>query len=78
MDEYLEGPWEEFEEWIRNKIGSDFRWCVHPRDTTTNREMVGNLILNNIERCNGVSPGKNAFTEVVKDSNEWTEKIASC
>lgn len=50
MDKYLYGAWEEFEEWIREKIGLDFRWCVRPRDTVTNREMVANLILNDIER----------------------------
>ena len=58
MDKYLEGTWEEFEEWIRNKIRSDFRWYVRARDTTTNREMVANLILNDIERCNGDSPAR--------------------
>jgi len=26
MDKNLDGSWEEFEQWIRDAIGSDFRW----------------------------------------------------
>ncbi len=63
MDKYLDGTWEEFEEWIREKIGSDFHWCVRPSDTATNREMVATLVLNDIKRNNGVFPAKNTFIE---------------
>ena len=63
MDKYLDGTWEEFEEWIREKIESDFHWCVRPRDTATNREMVATLVLNDIKRNNGVFPAKNTFIE---------------
>ena len=40
MDKFLDRTWEEFEQWIKYTIGSDFRWCVRPRDTAENREMV--------------------------------------
>ena len=32
MDKYLGGTWEEFEQWIRFTIGSDFKWLVRPLD----------------------------------------------
>ena len=67
MDRYLEGTWEEFEEWIRKTIGSDVHWCIPPRDTRLNREMVADPILNDIKRGNGTFLDKNAFIEIVKD-----------
>ena len=30
MYKYLDDTWGEFEAWIREKIGSDFRWRVKP------------------------------------------------
>ena len=32
MDKFVDGTWEEFEQWIRDTIGSDFLWCVKPLD----------------------------------------------
>ena len=55
--------WSEFEQWIRDAIGSDFRWCVRPRDTLDNREMITDLIRNDMERNNGIFPQKNTFIE---------------
>jgi len=63
MDKLLDGTWEEFEQWIRDTIGSDFRWCVRPRDTSENREMVASLVLEDIKRSEGISPENNAFIE---------------
>ncbi len=63
MDKHIEGTWEEFEAWIRDTIGSDFRWCIRPRYTRANREMIIDLVLKDIERCAGVFPDKNAFIE---------------
>jgi len=65
MDKQLQGTWEEFESWIRDKIGSDFRWCIRPPDTPAHREMVASIILSDIERGNGVFPDKNAFIEKI-------------
>jgi hypothetical protein len=59
----LEGTWQEFEALIRDTIGSDFRWRIRPQDTRSNREMIVSLILEDINRNNGVFPGKNAFIE---------------
>ncbi len=65
MDKFLDGTWEEFEQWIRDTIGSDFRRRVCPRDTTENREMVASLDLEDIKRSEGIFPEKNAFIEKI-------------
>jgi hypothetical protein len=63
LDNYLKGSWEKFEQWIRNTIGSDFRWRVRPMDKQSNRKMVADLVLNDIKENNGVFPDKNSFIE---------------
>ncbi len=63
MDNYLDGSWELFEQWIRNTIGSDFRWRVRPMDKRSNREMIAKLVQNDIKANNGIFPEKNAFIE---------------
>jgi len=63
MDNYLDGSWEKFEQWIRNTIGSDFRWRVRLMDKRANREMISELVQNNIKRNNGVFPEDNSFIE---------------
>ncbi len=61
MDKYLNGSWEEFEQWIRFTIGSDFMWRVRPLDRQSNREMVAELIRSDIEQNNGIFPATNSF-----------------
>ena len=56
MEKHLDGTWKEFETWIKDTIGSDFRWRIRPQDTRSNREMIVSLILNGIRRNNGFSP----------------------
>ncbi len=63
MEEDLTGTCEEFEAWIRETIGADFRWRVRPQDNATNREIVASLILDGIKRNNGISPQENRFIE---------------
>jgi hypothetical protein len=65
MAEPYQGTWDEFEAWIKNTIGSDFRWRVRPQDTPSNREMVADLIQDAIRRNNGSFPQKNTFIERV-------------
>jgi len=69
MAAYLEGTWEEFKAWIRDTVGSEFRWRIRPADTLMNPGMVAEVILNDIERGNGTFPDKNAFIERSKDQN---------
>ena len=63
MDKYLGGTWEEFAQWIRFTIGSDFRWLVRPLDRQSNREMVADMIRNDIKQNNAVFPTHNSFIE---------------
>jgi hypothetical protein len=63
MDNYLDGSWEKFEQWIRNTIGSEFSWRVRPMDKRSNREMIAKLVQNDIKGNDGVFPEKNSFIE---------------
>ena len=62
-DNYLDGSWEKFEQWIRNTIGSDFCWRVRPMDKRSNRQMIAERVQDNIKENNGIFPEKNAFIE---------------
>jgi hypothetical protein len=63
MDNYLDGSWQKFEQWIRNTIGSEFSWRVRPMDKRSNREMIAKLVQNDIKGNDGVFPEKNSFIE---------------
>ena len=63
IDKNLDGSWEEFEQWSRDTIGSDFRWRIRPRDSAANRKMVVSPVLEDIERNGDVFPEKNVFIE---------------
>ena len=58
-----DGSWEEFEQWISNTIGSNFRWRVRPMDKRADRQMIAELVENEIKENNGVFPEKNTFIE---------------
>ena len=61
MDNYLDGSWEKFEQWIRNTIGSDFRWRVRPMDKRSNRQMLAEHVQNDIKENKGFFPEKNTL-----------------
>ncbi len=63
MDNYLDGSWELFEQWIRNTIKSDFCWRVRPMDKRSNREMIAKLVQKEIEENDGIFPIRNSFIE---------------
>ena len=63
MDNYLDGSWDEFEQWIRNTIGSDFCWRVRPIDKRSNQQMIAKLVQTDIKENNGVFPEKNTCFE---------------
>lgn len=63
MENYLDGSWELFEQWIRNTIGSDFCWRVTPMDNRLNRQLLAELVQNDIKENNGVFPEQNAYIE---------------
>ena len=63
MNKYLDGSWNEFEQWIRFTIGSDFLWRVRPLDRQSNRQMVADQVLYDIKRNKGVFPASNSYIE---------------
>ncbi len=63
MNKHLDDTWQEFEAWIKNTIGSSFRWRIRPPDTRPNREMIASLILEDTKRNNGDFPKENVFIE---------------
>ena len=63
IDDYLDGSWKKFEQWIRNTIGSDFRWRVRPMDKRSNRKMIVELVQKDNKENSGVFPEKNSFIE---------------
>ncbi len=64
MDNYLDGSWELFEQWIRNTIGSDFCWRVRPMDKRSNRVMIAKLVQNDIKDNDGI------FQKPIRSLNE--------
>ena len=74
MDEYLTGTRKEFEAWIWETIGGNFRWKVCPRDTPSNRRMVADLILSDMENHDGVFGGSNVFIERFRSMPTGKEK----
>ena len=64
MDKNLEGSWEEFEEWIKETIGSEFRWRIRPLDTVSNRKMIADLVLDEIKKNNGKFPEGDTFIQI--------------
>ncbi len=74
MCKHLPGGREEFDAWIRDTIGDDFRWKIRPRDTPSNWEMVADLILMDIESGGGVFPESNAFIERMRPKHGEGER----
>jgi len=52
----LDCPWEQFEEIIRNAIGSDFIWKIRTGDTEANRQAVMESIERTLREYNGSFP----------------------
>ncbi len=63
-EDVLSGDWKKFEDWIREKIGSDFVWKIRPFDKESNRQAVMESIIRAIKENDGKFPPKgNAFIE---------------
>ena len=63
----LDCSWKEFEELIRQAIGSDFLWKIRPRDTQVNRQTVMESVERMVGNNNGSFPdGGNIFIEPEK------------
>ena len=74
----LNCPWEQFEEIIRNAIGSDFIWKIRPGDTEANRQAVMESIERMLREHNGSFPEKgNMFIEPEKRESASPENETS-
>ncbi len=63
----LDCSWKEFEELIKDAIGSDFLWKIRPRDTQVNRQAVMESIERMVGKNNGSFPDVgNIFIEPEK------------
>ena len=63
----LDCSWKEFEELIKEEIGSDFLWTFRLRGTQSNRRAVMESIERMVAKNNGSSPdGGNIFIEPEK------------
>jgi len=66
-EKILDCPWEQFEEIIRETIGSDFIWKIRPRDTGANRQAVRESIERMLREHNGSFPEEgDMFIELEK------------
>ena len=65
---FLSGTWEQFEVWIKTKIGGEISWKVRPRDTKVNRMIVAESVLDTLDRNGGEFPQSgNLFLELERD-----------
>lgn len=57
-DIVLSGSWDEFEEWIRQKINGDFSWKIRLLDSKYSRGAIIESIERSIRNNNGTFPEK--------------------
>ena len=57
-DTVLSGSWDEFEEWIRQKINGDFSWKIRLLDSKNSRGAIIESIEMSIKNNNGTFPEK--------------------
>ena len=70
----LDCSWKEFEEFIKEAIGSDFLWKIRPRDTQVNRQAVMESIEKMVGNNNGSFPDRgNIFIEPEKSKGGPSE-----
>ncbi len=67
MEAYETGSWEHYEAWIRTALGGNFIWKIRPADTVLNRQMIADLVREELARNHGVFPANNVFIECVDD-----------
>lgn len=64
--------WENFEYWIKEKVGGEISWKIRPRDTRLNRQLVAESIFETIEKNDGrFPPSGNLFLELEDDKENY-------
>jgi phage host-nuclease inhibitor protein Gam len=67
---FLSGTWDEFENWVKTKVGGEISWKVRPRDTKVNRMIVAESVLDTLNRNGGeFPPSGNPFLELERDED---------
>jgi hypothetical protein len=67
---FLSGTWNEFEDWIKTKVGGEISWKVRPWDTKGNRMIVAESVFDAINRNGGeFPPSGNSFLELERDKD---------
>jgi hypothetical protein len=62
---FLSNRWEDFEAWIKEKVGGEICWKARLKDTKVNRMIVAMSILETLELNYGAFPASgNAFIEL--------------
>lgn len=75
MDKYLSGSWQEFEQWIRFSVESDFRWHLRPVDTKELRNDVVKAIQFDLKKADAGFSKTSAFLERIhKGENNQKQK----
>ena len=68
---FIRGSWEDFESWIKAKVGGEFLWKVRPMDTEVNRMAVALSIVETMENNGGTFPWSgNIFLERETDETD--------
>lgn len=67
---FLSGTWEQFEGWVKTKVGGEISWKIRPQDTKVNRMIVAESILDTLGRNGGeFPPSGNLFLELKRDED---------
>ncbi len=74
-EKILDWPWEQFEEIIREAIGSGFTWKIRPGDTGANRQAVMESIERTLRETMAVSRSKGICSSSHKKGSQPTRKV---
>jgi len=67
---FLSETWEEFEGWVKTKVGGEISWKIRPRDTKVNKMIVAESVLDTFNRYRGeFPPSGNLLLELERDED---------
>lgn len=53
---FLSGSWDDFESWLKAKVGGEISWKIKPQDTKVNRMVVAKSVLETMQRSGDTFP----------------------
>ena len=67
---FFSGTWQQFEGWVKTKLGGEISWKIRPQDTKVNRMIVAESVLDTLGRNGGEFPRSgNLFLELKRDED---------